>query len=442
MDISLYESIARIYTSDINYDIKNPKNPIIDKSSIGSGFFINPNVIVTCSHVVNKSKTIYITVPMLSDIKYKAKIIFFCDKLDIALLETLEYKSKLYLNIDISNNILLQDSVIVIGFPLGSDKQKITKGIVSGMERGLIQIDSAINSGNSGGPLINSNNKVIGIITSKIENASNIGYCIPISYIKIFVRKNKPLDDSIIQYNSCNILADFSNTSTDRILQINKIDINIKSGITVNYLSNSSPLNKINIGVGDVIINFDNYNIDNYGNINLNKDINNIFSKMNLNYYFDRLTYDRFYKIIYYSSKKNKIIKDKIIFEDSNKYGIIKLFPLFDKLNYLYLGGLILSPLTINTVYSKIGKFINNKIDIFKNYVIVVNITPESPFNITENIVIGDIICSINNTKIEYISEIIKYIESTTDEYITILTHNNNIDTISLEKIKENFEYN
>ena len=60
MDISLYESIARIYTSDINYDIKNPKNPIIDKSSIGSGFFINPNVIVTCSHVVNKSKTIYV----------------------------------------------------------------------------------------------------------------------------------------------------------------------------------------------------------------------------------------------------------------------------------------------------------------------------------------------------------------------------------------------
>ena len=127
MDKILYESIIRIFSSDIIYDIQNPKNKIIENSSIGTGFFILPNIIVTCSHVVENSETILFTIPMISNIKYKAKIICICDTLDIAILETIDYISNSTLKLGQSDKILLQDSAIVIGFPLGSDVQKITK---------------------------------------------------------------------------------------------------------------------------------------------------------------------------------------------------------------------------------------------------------------------------------------------------------------------------
>ena len=102
--------------------------------------------------------------------------------MDIALLQILNYRSPYYFSMkDISKNIIINTTVITLGFPLGQDKLKLTKCIISGLDEGLIQIDAPINSGNSGGPLINlKTNKVIGINSSGIDLMNNIGYAIPI----------------------------------------------------------------------------------------------------------------------------------------------------------------------------------------------------------------------------------------------------------------------
>ena len=126
-------------------------------------------------------------------------------------------------------------------------------------ENHLIQIDSAVNGGNSGGPLLNNNNEVIGIISSKIMFADGVGYAIPINLLRIFSNMKS---DRII-YNNCNLLAKFSNTSEDRIKMINNlVNSNIESGITISELSKTSILKKNNLEIGDLIIEFDNNKIN------------------------------------------------------------------------------------------------------------------------------------------------------------------------------------
>jgi S1-C subfamily serine protease len=98
--------------------------------------------------------------------------------------------------------LTIGEGVYAIGNPLGFEFQRtVTLGIVSGTNRSiningsymedLIQTDASINSGNSGGPLINKKGEVIGINTIKVESAEGIGFAIPINQIKPIIEKIK-----------------------------------------------------------------------------------------------------------------------------------------------------------------------------------------------------------------------------------------------------------
>ncbi len=89
----------------------------------------------------------------------------------------------------------LKQMVNVYGYPLGGDQQAVTEGIVSRIEyaafaagtSGLrIQIDAALNPGNSGGPAIEEG-EVLGIVFSRINEAENIGYLIPTEEVQRFL---------------------------------------------------------------------------------------------------------------------------------------------------------------------------------------------------------------------------------------------------------------
>ena len=85
----------------------------------------------------------------------------------------------------------LQDMVTVVGYPVGGDNQSVTQGVVSRIEMSeyvhgasellAIQIDAAINSGNSGGPAFNSAGLCVGIAFQSLKDgdSENIGYVIP-----------------------------------------------------------------------------------------------------------------------------------------------------------------------------------------------------------------------------------------------------------------------
>ena len=109
-----------------------------------------------------------------------------------------------------SDDVGVGDRVVAIGNPLGFELQStVTSGIISGLNRtvnfqngaqmdGLMQTDAAINSGNSGGALLNSKGEQIGINSAKAGNSDGIGFAIPINTVKNVI--NKIIENG--EYNS------------------------------------------------------------------------------------------------------------------------------------------------------------------------------------------------------------------------------------------------
>lgn len=107
-----------------------------------------------------------------------------------------------------SDKVQVGEEVIAVGNVLGQFSYSVTKGIVSGLGRpivasgsalygnleqlsNLIQTDAAINSGNSGGPLVNMSGEVIGINTAVSGSGQNIGFSVPINHAKSLVKNIK-----------------------------------------------------------------------------------------------------------------------------------------------------------------------------------------------------------------------------------------------------------
>lgn len=165
---------------------------------LGSGFIVSDNgYIITNWHVVqNKYSNCYIT---LENGDINTGTVVWADKdLDIAIVK-INVNGLNPVKLGDSDTLKLGDVLYAIGNPIGIEFQRtVTAGIVSGLNRtikiedeygknymeNLIQTDATINSGNSGGPLINKSGEVIGINTIKVSSAEGIGFAIPINTIK------------------------------------------------------------------------------------------------------------------------------------------------------------------------------------------------------------------------------------------------------------------
>jgi len=180
------------------FDIFRSPQSIRQEQDIGSGFIVSSDgLIVTNRHVVDsRSKYKVIT----HDGKKYDVVNIYRDSLnDIAIVK---------INAEVLKAVEMGDSakvkvgqlVVAIGTSLGEFRGSVTKGIVSGLGRGItagspfeglverldnvIQTDAAINPGNSGGPLVNSSGQVIGVNTAIASGAENIGFAIPINVVK------------------------------------------------------------------------------------------------------------------------------------------------------------------------------------------------------------------------------------------------------------------
>ena len=164
---------------------------------IGSGFFIDRRgYIITNHHVISemvnpKRKTtckLYIKLPSDIEKKIPAKVIGYDPIIDLALLKV-EIEPEFVFELGSSSDLKLGDSVSAIGTPLGLEGT-LTRGIISSTSRTLFtmgkvfQIDAAVNSGNSGGPLIDSNNKVQAIVFAGLIQYQGLNFAIPVEYLK------------------------------------------------------------------------------------------------------------------------------------------------------------------------------------------------------------------------------------------------------------------
>ncbi len=164
----------------------------------GSGFIISRNGhLLTNEHVLRNGT--HIEVELLNGQKYPAKVLHKDSKNDLALLKINAHDLK-PIQMGNSDNVELGEWVVGIGNPYGIG-QSIMIGIVSAQRRTipgagyppLIQIDAAMNLGNSGGPLFNMEGEVIGINTILLWKSQGIGFATPINIARDFLaRKSNP----------------------------------------------------------------------------------------------------------------------------------------------------------------------------------------------------------------------------------------------------------
>jgi len=166
-----------------------------EKIASGSGVIVSKDgYIITNRHVINEAKEIEV---VLNDKRtYTAKILGEDSNSDLALLKIKEDELP-YLEFDNSNNLKIGQWVLAIGNPYNLNST-VTAGIISAKSRKInilndggiesfIQTDAAINSGNSGGALINTNGKLIGINTAIQSNTgsfSGYGFAIPSNMVE------------------------------------------------------------------------------------------------------------------------------------------------------------------------------------------------------------------------------------------------------------------
>jgi putative serine protease PepD len=215
----------------------------------GSGFvYDSKGDIVTNAHVVDGATAI--KVRFQNGQVVKATLVGKDESTDIAVIKANAAASLLHpLTIGTSSTVQVGQSVVAIGSPFGLP-ETMTAGIVSATDRtitapnqysisGAIQTDAAINHGNSGGPLIDSSGKVIGV-NAQIESNSNdnagVGFAIPIDAVK-------NVADTVIA----------GKTVQHAYLGVQISDTADDTGAQVSRVVSGSPADKAGLQVGDVV---------------------------------------------------------------------------------------------------------------------------------------------------------------------------------------------
>lgn len=159
----------------------------------GSGIIISKDgYILTNNHVINSAKEIKIR--LHDGTEYTASVVGSDAKTDVGILKVDATNLK-PVTVGDSDKLLVGDTAVVIGNPLGQLGGTVTNGIISALEReiildgskmNLIQTNAAINPGNSGGGLFNANGELVGIVIAKSSglDIEGLGFAIPVNDIK------------------------------------------------------------------------------------------------------------------------------------------------------------------------------------------------------------------------------------------------------------------
>ena len=174
----------------------------VSQAAAGSGFVITEDgYILTNYHVIEDADSIQVS--FVDGTTYDATLVGGESENDIAVLK-IDATGLTPVIIGDSDNVKVGEQVVAIGNPLGELTFSMTSGIVSAKDRSItmengevmnmIQTDTAINSGNSGGPLFDMYGQVIGITSAKLSGSSSssatiegLGFAIPINDIKDMV---------------------------------------------------------------------------------------------------------------------------------------------------------------------------------------------------------------------------------------------------------------
>jgi len=240
------------------------RRPPGDSEGSGSGFIFTPDgFILTNSHVVHGSSAISVT--LTEGNRYKADLIGDDPDTDLAVIR-MDAARLAHLELGDSNRIQVGQLAIALGNPYGF-QHTVTVGVISALGRSLravsgriidnvIQTDAALNPGNSGGPLVDSRGRVIGVNSASILQAQGICFAIASNTARFVASQ-------LIKYGE--IKRSYIGISGQRInipkRKVRYFDLSTESGVQVISIEPGSPASRAGLQEGDIIIGFDKHPI-------------------------------------------------------------------------------------------------------------------------------------------------------------------------------------
>ncbi len=281
----------KVLPSIVGIKIKYTVNSVFgsgESEATGSGIIISEDgYIITNNHVVStESSSSYYAIEEASSMKvnlyndpkeYDAEIIGTDEYTDLAVIK-INASDLTPATLGNSDNVHVGEFAMAIGCPLGLEST-VTSGIISAINRTVddgagteytcIQTDAAINSGNSGGALVNSNGEVIGINTLKLSGTGveGMGFAIPINSTTDVV-------DQLIQYQT--VKRPYIGISGVAVDEDTAKKYNLPIGVYVYTIEKNSPAEKAGLQKGDVITKIEGTEVKNINELNKVKNTHNI----------------------------------------------------------------------------------------------------------------------------------------------------------------------
>lgn len=440
-DAVVKKALVKVYSSHQSYNYLSPWQYGESTSSTATGFIIEGNKVITNAHAVLNSKFLQIRKEGDSK-KYKAKVEYISEEYDLALIE-LEDRTffKGTQPLKMGSLPAIKERVAVYGYPLGGDKLSTTQGIVSRMEHSYYtltdtkfligQTDAAINSGNSGGPVI-SKGKVVGVAFAGLSTADNIGYFIPVNILVNFLEDIK--DGAYDGPPSLGIgWTELESKSHRKMLGVE----NLNGGILINKIYKNSPFEGI-LEKNDVLMKLDNYNIDYDGMIEFRKNEKTDFTYVNQQMnYGDTLNYE----II----RNKKLKTGQVKLEKKNTvYSVITDVTIETPPSYLIYGGLLFEPLTSNymTVAIEDLFLVYGKEEKYQEYDQLVVLVRVLPFdvNLGYSDAVNEVILKVNGEKYKDFKDFAQKVKNVKTEFIVFENDKGHEIVLDVKEVEEQKE--
>ncbi len=252
---------AQVYEQNVQTIVS-----IATQNSVGSGFVISANgYIVSNYHVIEGATKIVVTT--YAGQEHTAKLVGYDKANDVSLMKV-DIIDHPCVTLGSSDDLAVGEQVAAIGNPLGELTATLTVGYISAKDRvvttdgtttNMLQTDAAINSGNSGGPLLNMKGEVVGITTAKYSGTSSsgatiegIGFAIPIDDVKGIV-------EDLYEYGY--VRSAYLGVSVKDVDASVIVNYDFPAGAYVVDVVNGYAAKKAGICAKDIIINIGGYSV-------------------------------------------------------------------------------------------------------------------------------------------------------------------------------------
>lgn len=419
--LSNADAVLRITASHRTFDWLQPYNKHGSTESTGTGFILqelldasdrDSFLLLTAYHVVRLAKQVHVRIDAGGSRLVEASLVVCNPRLDVAVLRvpTALPKEVRPLRAGDSDAVAPLQSVQVLGYALGKTHLQYTQGVVSGRTSDRLQLDAAVNGGNSGGPLLSQagGGGVLGIVTSgyMASAAQNMNFACPLHEAMLSMRAllRDRADARAVGFvpptlweSPPSFNAHFAITPSAFLESRG-----LSNGIVCTFLSPDSALHAAGMRRGDVLTEIDGHRVQ------FDRTIRPSFWGGRPLAYDSLLFRARVRDPMHITFARGQEEKSATIELQDCSDTYREMHSEFEKVRYCAHGGIVVQQLVPNLLNQKANRVFSFKFNSLldppearhRSTLVVTHVLPTSPFRSEQTVAVGDVIVSVNGIPI------------------------------------------